>query len=109
LVEVQRDGTAPLATPVPELIKSPKADVMAAAPATAAAPMAEKRAAATQLRAVRYSKTDDGYSITLSGNGPLLAAKVDEANNPERVLLDFHGVASGTAPAITNVKNDDID
>ena len=106
LVEVQRDGTAPVATPVPELIKSP---ATAAAGSATAAPAAEKRAAATQLRAVRFAATDNGYAITLSGNGALLAAKVDEANNPERVLLDFHGVAAGTAPAVTNVKNSDID
>jgi type IV pilus assembly protein PilQ len=123
LVEVQRDGTAPVATPVPALIKSP----LAAAPSTekSAAPAVEKRpstslgagvsaverrAAATQLRAVRYEKTDNGYVITLSGNGPLLAAKVDEAKDlPPRVLLDFHGVSTGTAPAITTVKDENVD
>ena len=70
----------------------------------------EKRAAATELRSVRFAKIDDGYSVTLAGNGPLLAAKVEEAKDlPPRVLLDFHGVAAGSAPAVTNVKNDDID
>ena len=61
-----------------------------------------------ELRGVKVDKTDNGYTVTLSGNGALLAAKVDEAKDPERVLLDFHGVATGTAPALTNVKNDDI-
>ena len=70
----------------------------------------ERRAAATQLRSVRYAKVENGYSVTLSGNGPLTAANVDEAKDlPPRVLLDFRGVASGSAPAVTNVKNEDID
>ena len=104
LVEVQRDGTAAVPTPAPEIIKSP-------VPAKAAtAPVAEKRAAATQLKSVRFAKTETGYTITLAGNGPLLAANVDEAKDlPPRVLLDFHGVSTGTAPAVTNVKNEDID
>ena len=72
--------------------------------------MAEKRAAATALRSVRFAKMDDGFSVTLAGNGPLLAANVAEAKDlPPRVLLDFHGVAAGSAPAITNIKNDDVD
>jgi type IV pilus assembly protein PilQ len=110
LVEVQRDGTAAVPTPAPEIIKSPAPARMTSAPAkSTTAPVAEKRAAATQLKSVRFAKTDAGYTITLAGNGPLLAAKVDEAKDPERVLLDFHGVATGSAPAVTNVKNDDID
>ena len=36
--------------------------------------------------------------VTLVGNGPLLAANVGEAKDlPPRVLLDFHGVAAGSA------------
>ena len=39
-----------------------------------------------------------------------VAAKVEEAKDlPPRVLLDFNGVAAGSAPAVTNIKNDDID
>ena len=39
-----------------------------------------------------------------------VASKVEEAKDlPARVLLDFHDVAAGSAPAVTNVKNDDID
>ena len=86
------------------------APAVAKAPEKAAAPAAEKRAAATQLRSVRYAKVDNGYAITLAGNGPLAASKVEEAKDlPARVVLDFHDVAAGTAPAITNIKNDDID
>ena len=37
-------------------------------------------------------------------------SKVDEASDlPHRVLLDFHGVAAGSAPAVTTVNNDDIE
>jgi len=110
LVELQRDGTAAVPTPAPEIIKSPApARTTSALAKSTTAPVAEKRAAATQLKSVRFAKTDAGYTITLAGNGPLLAAKVDEAKDPARVLLDFHGVATGSAPAVTNVKNDDID
>jgi type IV pilus assembly protein PilQ len=109
LVEVQRDGTAVVPTPAPEIIKSPVPAKTSAEPAKATAPLAEKRAAATQLKSVRFATTETGYTVTLAGNGPLLAAKVDEAKDPTRVLLDFHGVATGSAPAVTNVKNDDID
>ena len=34
----------------------------------------EKRAAATELRSVRFAKIENGFSVTLAGNGPLLAA-----------------------------------
>ena len=48
--------------------------------------------------------------MTLAGNGPLLAATVADAKDlPPRVLLDFSGVAAGSAPAVTNIKNGDVD
>lgn len=95
-------ATLPTIAPVPPA--SPRTDM----PAKAAA--AEKRAAATELRSVRFAKSDDGFSVTLAGNGPLLAASVDEAKDlPPRVLLDFHNVAAGSTPSITNIKNDDVD
>jgi type IV pilus assembly protein PilQ len=82
----------------------------APAPAPAKAAVAEKRAAATQLRSVRFAKIEDGFSVTLTGNGPLLAANVEELkDSPPRVLLDFHGVATGSAAPVTNIKNDDVD
>lgn len=85
--------------------------VLPAAPATASVSAAlERKAPATQLRSVRVATLDGGYSVTLTGNGPLLAANIEEAKDlPPRVLVDFHGVGSGTAPALTTVKNDDID
>jgi type IV pilus assembly protein PilQ len=71
---------------------------------------AEPMKPATQLRSVRIGKTDNGYSVTLAGNGPLLAAKVDATSElPHRVFLDFAGVAAGSAPAVTAVNNDDIE
>jgi type IV pilus assembly protein PilQ len=63
---------------------------------------------ATQLRAVRVGEIENGYMVTLAGNGAL-TAKVDEAKEPARVLLDFHGVANAGAAAVTNVKHDDIE
>ena len=110
LVEVQRDGTAPVATPMPEIIKSPVSSSATTPDETRSTGIAdEKRAPATQLKSVRFSQTDTGYAITLAGNGPLLAANVDEAKDlPPRVLLDFKDVATGTAPAVTNVNNGDI-
>ena len=79
-------------------------------PATTKATSATSKAAATALRSVRWAKLDNGYSVTLSGDGPLSASSVEEVKDlPPRVLLDFHGVAAGSAPAVTNVKNDDIE
>jgi type IV pilus assembly protein PilQ len=111
LVEVDRSAAANLAA-----MKAPSLAPVAPKPAPVApatkpaANNVERRAPATALKSVRFAKLDDGYSVTLAGNGPLLAAKVEEVKDlPPRVLLDFHGVATGTAPAITAVNNDDIE
>jgi type IV pilus assembly protein PilQ len=127
LVELDRNGPSgtaaapamvPTIAPVPPAAKPP----VEAAPATPAAAekrpstslgaglsVVEGRAAATELRAVRFAKVEDGFAVTLAGNGPLVAATVEDAKDlPHRVLLDFHGVAAGSAPAITSVKNDDV-
>ena len=64
---------------------------------------------ATQLRSVRIGQNENGYSVTLAGNGALKAMKVDDASAPDRVFLDFANVAAGSAPAITRVGNDDIE
>jgi len=72
--------------------------------------VAEPRAAATQLRSVRVTKFDGGYSITLSANGPLFASRVEESKDlPPRVVVDFDRVTPGAAAAITNINNDGID
>lgn len=103
MVLVELDNS--VASTAPVLLSAPEH----AAPAPAKA-VVEKKAAATELKSVRFAKIDSGYSITLAGNGPLTATTVDAAKDlPPRVLLDFRGVAMGTAPAVTNVKNDDID
>ena len=115
LVEIDRSaasGTAlaPTKAAMPRFAPVPPAVNTAPAPAPAKAPVAEKRAAATELRSVRFATVDDGFTVTLAGNGPLLAASIAEAQDlPPRVLLDFHGVAAGSAPGITNIKNDDVD
>lgn len=80
------------------------------APVAPESSKAVEKTAATQLRSVRFENVNNGYSITLAADGPLVASTVEEAKDmPARVLLDFKGVASGTAPAVTNVKNDDIE
>ena len=126
LVEVDRTSarnTKGAAASVPTI--APKAPSMVrteapAGPAAAAqAPAAARhsspegaraKSGATQLRSVRIGKIDNGYSVTLAGNGPLLAAKVDATSElPHRVFLDFAGVAAGSAPAVTAVNNDDIE
>lgn len=92
---------------------TPKAPMPVAPRATlsstgAAAPV--ERRAATTLRAVRYAQTDGGYAITISGNGPLTATRVEEAKDmPPRVLLDFADVTMGSAVAVTTVKSDAIE
>jgi type IV pilus assembly protein PilQ len=110
LVELDRSAAPSLAATMPTFAPVPPAIKPAAEPAPAKPAVVEKRASATELRAVRFAKIDDGFSVTLAGNGPLLAATVEDAKDlPPRVLLDFRGVASGSAPAVTNIKNDDVD
>ena len=101
----QRAANTPATTPAAN-----RAEKRPSTPLGAGLSTVEGRAAATELKSVRFAKVDDGFSVTLAGNGPLLAAKVEEVKDlPPRVLLDFHGVATGSAPAITNIKNEDVD
>jgi len=75
-------------------------------PDTTSAPKRDTTAtsAATELRAVRTAETPNGFAVTLAGNGPLVASSVEEARDlPARVLLDFQGVSTGRAPAVTAV------
>jgi type IV pilus assembly protein PilQ len=64
---------------------------------------------ATRLQSVRVGKIDSGFTVTLAGNGALTASKVEATEMPHRVFLDFTGVATGSAPAVTAVGNDDIE
>ena len=78
--------------------------------ATAAASATVTRAAATELRAVRASRSGDEVTVTIVGNGPLTASTVEESKDlPPRVLLDFEGVAAGRAvPAVVGVNQADV-
>lgn len=78
--------------------------------ATAAASATVTRAAATELRAVRASRSGDEVTVTIVGNGPLTASTVEESKDlPPRVLLDFEGVAAGRAvPAVFGVNQADV-
>ena len=122
LVEVDRGGAgntnrggavaSRIGPRAPSMPAGPGAAVARAGEAAArqSSPETPKMTPATQLRSVRIGKIDSGYAVTLSGNGPLLAANVDATEDvPHRVFLDFAGVAAGSAPAVTQVNNDDIE
>ena len=115
LVEVDRATARQGATnAVPTLAPQRPAAAQSAAAATAprtTAPEIEKaKPGATRLQSVRVGAIENGYSVTLAGNGPLVAAKVDETgDSPHRVFLDFAGVATGSAPPVTPVNNTDIE
>jgi type IV pilus secretin PilQ/predicted competence protein len=105
LVEVDRTAVAAAPAAVVPM-PAPKPPVAKVVPAStsAASHAAETRAIATELRSVKTAQLPNGYAITLAGNGPLVASKVEEARDlPARLLLDFEGVAAGRAPAVTSV------
>lgn len=68
------------------------------------------RAPATELRAVRASRSGDDVTVAIVGNGVLKATTVESAKDlPPRVLLDFEGVAAGRAvPAVIAVNQADV-
>jgi hypothetical protein len=79
--------------------------------ASGSAPAAgEARREATELRAVRASRSGDEVTVSLVGNGALTATSVEEAKDlPPRVLLDFEGVsASRGVPAVLAVDQADV-
>jgi type IV pilus assembly protein PilQ len=113
LVEVDRQaarqagGTgAPSANALLQRPAAPQAQSQNAASPT---PEAGTTKPATQLRSVRIGPIDNGYAVTLAGNGALKAMKVDAASGPDRVFIDLANVATGSAPAVTRVGNDDIE
>jgi type IV pilus assembly protein PilQ len=68
----------------------------------------KERAQATSLRGVRALPS--GAGVVISGNGELIASSVQEAKDlPHRVLLDFNNVSAGSAPAVTDVHQGDIE
>ena len=85
-------------------------EVDRAAPVAAVTTAAAARAAATELRAVRASRSGDEVTVAIVGNGPLKATTVEEAKDmPPRVLLDFEGVAtSRSVPAVVGVNQSDV-
>ena len=102
-------GSAPTIAPVKPAAR-PDAQRATAENATQTGDVAQTARKATQLRSVRIGTIENGYAVTLAGNGSLVAAKVDETTDmPHRVFLDFAGVATGSAPAVTPVNNTDIE
>jgi len=103
LVEVERGATSA----APEMVRLKPDTTWAPKPGTTSArlkPDATSVRAATELRSIKTAEMPNGIAITLSGNGPLVASSVEEARDlPARVLLDFQGVSTGRAPAVTAV------
>jgi type IV pilus assembly protein PilQ len=121
LVEVDRAAataaktadTQAVATPqrLPSLApRAPQRAAAAVATSAAAPTTGAARVAATELRAITASELPNGYAITLSGNGPLLASSVQEARDlPARVLLDFQGVGMGGLAPVTAINSAGIE
>ena len=115
LVEVDRatarqGATNAVPTLAPQRPAAAQSSAAATAPRTTAPEIEKAKPGATRLQSVRVGAIENGYSVTLAGNGPLVAAKVDETSDrPHRVFLDFAGVATGSAPAVTPVNNTDIE
>jgi type IV pilus assembly protein PilQ len=107
-VEVDRPGNdlAPAAAPV--LLARPGGSPAQSASGSEVA-QTETSARATRLMAVRPMALPEGTAIALTGNGRLVASKVEEvADLPARVLLDFEGVAMGAVPSTTAVNQGDV-
>ena len=113
-VEVDRAAGAALASVAPTVLKAP---TLLTAPASAPAANTQEVAAAaprttnaaTRLTAVRPLALPGGTAIALSGNGRLVATKVEAVSDmPARVLLDFEGVAMGSVPSSTAINQGDV-
>ena len=64
---------------------------------------------ATSLKSISALPLEQGIGIALVGDGPLIAATVDEAKHqPPRVLLDFRGLSARGMPAITEINRNGI-
>jgi type IV pilus assembly protein PilQ len=114
-VEVDRatarqGATSAVPTLAPQRPAAAQTSAAATAPRRSAPEIERSKPGATRLQSVRVGTIENGYAVTLAGNGPLIAAKVDETSDmPHRVFLDFAGVATGSAPAVTPVNNPDIE
>lgn len=111
LVEVDRAATTAL-TAAPSIApKEPRLRVQPIARSASPAATAARSTSdpATELRSVKALSLPEGLAISLSGNGRLVASSVEEARDlPARVLLDFQGVAAGSAPTMTMVNQGDV-
>jgi type IV pilus assembly protein PilQ len=108
--DIWREPSATSAAPAIRTVSTRRANTATdtARPAPAAPPATAARA--TELRAIKAAELPDGYAVTLSGNGPLVASTVEEARDlPPRVLLDFRDVAQGRVPAMTPVNAGEIE
>lgn len=105
-VEVDRDApTMPAARAPRALLEAPVAAAGERAPGTSIPALA----LATRLTAVKPMALPAGTAIALTGNGRLVASKVEVPDEtPARVLLDFEGVAMGNVPARTIVDQGDV-
>jgi len=110
-VEVDRaaKSVAALARPTaPVLLRQPAAQAMAQATSGEVA-QSQSSQIATRLTAVRPMALSNGTAIALTGNGRLVASRVEEvADLPARVLLDFENVGVGDIPASTAVNQGDV-
>jgi type IV pilus assembly protein PilQ len=108
-VEVNRLAEAALAPAAPVLLKAPAVAAASPSGATAAAAVKTTTSTATRLTAVRPVSLPGGTAIALSGDGRLVASRVEAvADSPARVLLDFEGVAMGSVPASLAINQGDV-
>ncbi len=110
-VEVDRNQAQAVAPRVaPVLLRAPAAarpETAQEVAGTASQSVVERMA--TRLTGVKPMALPNGTAIALSGNGRLVASKVEEVPElPARVLLDFEGVAMGAVPAATMVNQGDV-
>ncbi len=108
-VEVDRTLEAAASRVAPNLLKAPTATASAHTQEVAATSPRATNSPATRLTAVRPLSLPGGTAIALSGNGRLVASKVESVSDlPARVLLDFEGVAMGSVPSTTAINQGDV-
>ncbi len=109
-VEVDRDGVKAATPAVPFLLRTPAAaQPETAQEVTGREPQDTARRLATRLTGVKPMALPDGTAIALSGNGRLVASRVEAVEDlPARVLLDFEGVGPGGVPPATLVDQGDV-
>ncbi len=102
--------TVPQAPRVPQVLAAPTAKAATTESVNPAPVAPAARAAATELRGVKTLSLPNGYAVSLSGNGPLVASSVEEVKDlPARLLLDFRGVSAGRVPPTTTINQGDIE